>query len=356
MEKMNLGVIVPDKFNPPLLSLLKYLKRKVTPILITYGERRLSSSPNFYYVEEFLQKEHIKREYIATIKFKQDIPLLLRKYDLDIAIGGEFFWLSNVVFRLLTTNNFYSYTFENIPTVLRNLRKFFLLTSNILYKKIIFPVPSTKEVWIKEGIREEKTAIIPYGVDTELFKPSRNKLEDKLKIIFIGRICEAKGLDYLFDALRLIKKTIPTSLTIIGSGEVDRYRILALKMGITDSVNFLGPVRYDMLPKYLEQNNVLVLPSVTTKNWKEQYGMVLIEAMATGRVVIGSDSGAIPDVINGAGIVVREKQSDDIADALMKLWNNPDYLKFYSEKGINKVREKYAAGRVAKKYFDLFNV
>ncbi len=348
---MNLGVIVPDIFSPSLLSLLKYLKKEVTPILITYGKRR-PPSPNLCYIEEFLQKERIQREYIVTIKFKQDIPLLLRKYDLDIAIGGEFFWLSNVIFRLLTTSNFYSYTFENIPTV---PRKLFLLVSS-LYKKIIFPVPSTKEVWTREGIKEDKTAIIPPCVDTKLFKPSKNRLGDKLRVIFIGRICEAKGLDYLFDALRLIKKTVPTFLTIIGSGEVNKYRILAQKMKIRDSVKFLGPVRYDVLPNYLKQSNVLVLPSITTKNWKEQFGMVLIEAMATGRIVIGSDSGAIPDVINGAGIIVRERQSLDIAHALAKLWNNPNYFKSYSKKGINKVRDKYAADKIAEKYLDLFNL
>ncbi|MEM2618738.1 MAG: glycosyltransferase family 4 protein [candidate division WOR-3 bacterium] len=333
---------------------MKYLKKEVTPILITYGRRRLSP-PNLHYMEEFLQKERIKREHVVSIKFKQDLPLPLKKYDLDIAIGGEFFWSSNIIFRLLTTNNFYSYTFENIPRVLGPFSTLFLSMSN-LYKKIIFPVSSTKQVWIKEGIKENKTAIIPPCVDTELFKPCKNRLGDKLRVIFIGRVCEAKGLDYLFDALRVVKKKIPASLTVIGSGEVNKYRILAQKMKIEDSVKFLGPVRYDMVPHYLQQSNVLVLPSITTKNWKEQFGMVLIEAMATGRVVIGSDSGAIPDVINGAGIVVRERQSVDIADALVKLWNDPDYLKFYSEKGISKVKEKYAAVKVAEKYLDLFSL
>jgi hypothetical protein len=141
----NVGIIVPTRFNPPLLTLLKYLKReKISPVLITYGHKNFSP-PNAIYIEEILRKEDIPREHVRAVKLKQDIPILFKKYQLDMAIGGEFFWLSTILFRFATTENFYSYTYENIPAVLMNFTRFFTTISNILYKGIIFPVPSTQK-------------------------------------------------------------------------------------------------------------------------------------------------------------------------------------------------------------------
>jgi|GEM_PF-2230013 len=349
----NVGIIVPTQFNPPLLTLLKYLKReKINPVLITYG-RMSFPPPNATYIEEVLRKENIVREHVRAVRLKQDIPILFKKYKLDMAIGPEFFWLSTILFRLLTTENFYSYTYENIPAVLMNFTRFFTTISNVLYKGIIFPVSSTQKVWLEFGLEKGKTIVIPPCVDTELFKPCPNRLENRLRLLFVGRVCQAKGVDYLLAALQMIRKEIPCFLTIIGAGEIERYRILAKKMKVNNLLEFVGPVRYDLLPSYIRRANVLILPSITTKNWREQFGMVLIEAMAMGRVVIGSNSGAIPDVIGDAGIIVEEKSSSAIARVLKELWHDPSLVKTYSQKGLKRVKETYSPEIVVNKYIKL---
>jgi glycosyltransferase involved in cell wall biosynthesis len=123
-------------------------------------------------------------------------------------------------------------------------------------------------------------------------------------------------------------------------------------MRVNDLLEFVGPVRYDLLPSYIGRN-VLILPSITTENWKEQFGMVLTEAMAMGRVVIGSNSGAIPDVIGDAGIIVEEKSSSAIALVLKELWHNPSLVKTYSQKGLKRVKETYSPEVVVNKYIKL---
>src|SRR5207245_3300012 len=82
-------------------------------------------------------------------------------------------------------------------------------------------------------------------------------------------------------------------------------------------------VPHHEVPRYLERMTALVLPSLTTPTWKEQFGHVLIEAMACGVPVIGSDSGAIPEVIGDAGLVVPEGDVAGLAEALRRPASTP---------------------------------
>ncbi len=74
---------------------------------------------------------------------------------------------------------------------------------------------------------------------------------------------------------------------------------------LRDQVNFTGQIPNLQMPVFFRNLDVLIVPSLTRPNWKEQFGRVLIEAMACGTVPIGSDSGAIPGVIGDAGIMCR---------------------------------------------------
>jgi glycosyltransferase involved in cell wall biosynthesis len=95
--------------------------------------------------------------------------------------------------------------------------------------------------------------------------------------------------------------------------------------------------------------DVLVLPSRTTPSWKEQFGRVLIEANACGTPVIGSTSGAIPEVIGRAGIVVPERNSKALADALRDLEADPAGCAAMGRIGRQQVEENYTWQRVAER-------
>jgi glycosyltransferase involved in cell wall biosynthesis len=88
-------------------------------------------------------------------------------------------------------------------------------------------------------------------------------------------------------------------------------------------IRLIGPVPFEQVPTVMASIDVLVLPSLTTRDWCEQYGRVITEAMASGVPVIASDSGAIPDVVGDAGIIVSEGSTTELAAALRRVSLDP---------------------------------
>ena len=167
---------------------------------------------------------------------------------------------------------------------------------------------------------------IGYGVDTKSYHtPSmeqvnllRNRLNFKptdIVIGYVGRMLEMKGVDLLIEAFASLKRTHPDSLKLLllGSGEAEQSLLdLARSKGIMEDVRHVHSVEHREVPNYMQTLDILVLPSRRVKMWAEQFGRVLVEAMAAGKIVVGSSSGAIPEVIGDGGFVFRENDSDDL--------------------------------------------
>lgn len=307
-----------------------------TPLLVTFGGSRASDE-----VREPLKKERIEYIHIPAIHLKQSIPLIYRYFNVDATVSAEFFWISTLFFRMASAGNFYTRTSENhLEGVLKNhigFLKFAVKIANSAFTRNIVRVKSTKECWEKLGLKN--VIVNPLGVNVDLFSYSKNVLSDELKILYVGRIAPEKGLDYLLKAVSLLD--FPYSLTLLGRGEIDWYRRLAQKLGC--NATFLGQTEYRKLPQEYAKHNVFVLPSITTPYWKEQFGMVLLEAMASGRIVVGSDSGAIPEVVGEAGFIVPEKTVEPLKKTLSKIYKDENVFKFMPKKARQKVE----------KYFDL---
>lgn len=172
---------------------------------------------------------------------------------------------------------------------------------------------------------------IGYGVDTELFiRPAASKLasikvqyeipSDAHVIGYVGRLIHMKGVDLLMEAFaRLLKERVSKSiLLLIGSGNAEaELHELAKQLGIADRVRHIGSVPQSDIPTYMSLLDTLVLPSRRSGMWCEQFGRVLIEAMALRIAIIGSSSGAIPEVIGDAGYVFIENNSADLFAKLL---------------------------------------
>jgi len=157
---------------------------------------------------------------------------------------------------------------------------------------------------------------------------------------------EEKGLNDLIDAL----EHLPTEvhLALVGEGpfrEALEARIAA--QGRERQVSFLGPKPLAGLPEVMNALDVLVLPSRTTQRWKEQFGRVIIEAQACGIPVIGSSSGAIPEVIGEGGLVFPEGDVRLLAKALQSVLGSPDFKRQLGIAGRAQVLEKYTWEKVA---------
>ena len=126
------------------------------------------------------------------------------------------------------------------------------------------------------------------------------------------------------------------------------------EIGKEDQVTFLPGRPLEQLPQVMNALDVLVLPSRTTPSWKEQFGRVLIEANACGTPVIGSSSGAIPEVVGGAGIVVPERNAKALADALRDMEADPAGRAAMGLVGRRQVEENYTWQRVAERMSGLY--
>jgi glycosyltransferase involved in cell wall biosynthesis len=171
---------------------------------------------------------------------------------------------------------------------------------------------------------------------------------------FLGRLEPVKGLDYLLEAATRLRS--PGTLVIAGDGpEGPRLKALAAERGLTERVRFLPGMPFAAVPGFIRALDALVLPSITIPpEHKEQFGRVLTEAMAAGVPVLGSSSGAIPEVIDQAGLVVPERDPAALADGIERLLADPDLRTHLAELGRTRVREQYGWPTVARRAVELF--
>jgi len=208
------------------------------------------------------------------------------------------------------------------------------------------------------------------GVDETLFKPEpqpelRAELgiePDAFVVGFVGRFVEEKGLFTLAEALSKLSDR-PWKWVLLGRGEL-RSQLLdkAAELGIRDRLILIESVPHDRVWQYINVMNTLVLPSETTYKfktltsvgWKEQFGHVLIEAMACRVPPVGSDSGEIPHVIDDAGLVFPEGNAEALAGSLRQLMENPQLLDELGRRGYDRAMERYTNKALARELLDFY--
>jgi glycosyltransferase involved in cell wall biosynthesis len=180
------------------------------------------------------------------------------------------------------------------------------------------------------GARSAQLQTISMGVDTRtLFVPSPDTARAENELLFVGRLVEKKGIEYLLDAMPEIAKQLPkTRLSIVGSGPLeDALKAKVHRLGIADTVTFLSAVSNSQLPECYRRATIFVAPSVvTTQGDQEGLGLVLVEALACECPVVASDLPAIRDVvIDGVtGLCVPERSPAALAKAILNLLTKSD--------------------------------
>lgn len=137
------------------------------------------------------------------------------------------------------------------------------------------------------------------------------------ELVFLGRLVSDKGVDLLLDALQRLKADgLRAGLTIIGSGpEEDRLKSIAQTLGVAGQIHFAGPKSGEALAWLLNEHRVLVVPS----RWAEPFGIVALEGIACGCVVVGSAAGGLPDAIGPCGLTFPNGDATALAEALRRV-------------------------------------
>lgn len=219
-----------------------------------------------------------------------------------------------------------------------------------------------REAMLRRGFPESSGRILNLAVDLAEFQPvapeSRAELLGQLGLQppvvgFIGRLTQAKGLDVLMQAMEKVGSERPWSLLLLGSGEYQqKIQDWAARNGWANRVKVLL-VKHGDMPRYVASLNLLVAPSQTMKNWREQFGRMIIEAFACGVPVIGSDSGEIPFVIGDAGLVVGEADVSGWTQAIDQLLASAERRAEFSAKGLARA-PRYSTASIAKQYREFY--
>lgn len=204
-----------------------------------------------------------------------------------------------------------------------------------------------------KGYRGPVTVIPQFGVDPEHFKPVARDGCGPFRIGYLGRWEPAKGIDLLLHAAAGLHGD--WCVEVRGGGRAGQeLRDLAARLGIAECVEFAPYVASTEVPRTLGRLDVLVLPSRTTPSWKEQFGRVLTEAMASGVPVVGAASGEIPNVIGDAGLIFAEGDALALREQLARLLDNPTLRRELAERGRARVLAHYTHAQVARATWQVY--
>ncbi len=213
-------------------------------------------------------------------------------------------------------------------------------------------------VWRAKGYEGPLSVIPQFGVDPDIFRPPTRPIAGRTRTLgFVGRLVPEKGPDI---ALRALGQLLANGLTnwrldLIGGGPLrPALEKLAVECGLQDRVTFLGQLPSLQMPVFFRQLDILLAPSRTRPNWKEQFGRVLIEGMACGAVPVGSDSGAIPDVIGDAGLITPEGDVAALAAALRRLLVDDDLRRELAQKGRQRVLARFTQQEIARQTVEVY--
>nr|HID13283.1 glycosyltransferase family 4 protein [Anaerolineae bacterium] len=224
-------------------------------------------------------------------------------------------------------------------------------------------------VWREKGYTGPLAVIPQFGVDPDIFAPRdrwdrlsglsgrqigksapflRRERESARGFLigYVGRLVPEKGVDLLLQAVAGMGGM--WRLTVVGAGpERERLEALARRLGLADRVFFEGIIPSLRLPAFYQELDVLVLPSRSRPNWVEQFGRVLIEAMACGVPVVGSDCGEIPNVVGDAGLVFPEDDAEALRECLVRLMCEADLWADLAWRGRERVLAHFTQAQVA---------
>ena len=312
---------------------------------------------------KLIEKKTFFAPHIYKFFFFPPLLLEMKKLNPDIIFldeePGSIIAFQGLIWSKLTGAKLCFRSCENIYRT----RKFpFNSIENLVFRNSEYATvmnPEVKEI-LKQKQFKGKTEIIELGIDKKVFYRKnvdllKKRLGTKGFVIgFVGRLSEEKNVELL---LKAASKLDFEYTLLVDNLFVANYKkklvLLSKKLKIHDRIIYFDS-SFDNIADYINCLDVLVLPSKTTRAWKEQFGRVLIEAMACEIPVIGSSSGSIPWVIGDAGLIFNEKNEGQLIEKLNKIQKDKTLRKKLILKGINRVENNFLNSILAKKFYNFF--
>jgi glycogen(starch) synthase len=201
------------------------------------------------------------------------------------------------------------------------------------------------------GCFSTHSRIIPNPYDARMFAQASRATSRDDELLFVGRVVAEKGLDLLIDALaRLRSRGLQPRLTVVGSGpELTPMQKLSESLGLRDQVKFAGPKLGAELVEIFQQHKILVVPS----RYDEPFGVVALEGIAGGCVIVGSSGGGLPEAIGPCGVAFPNGDTERLAGAIEELLRTPDNRDRLLAKAPEHLARFHPAS-IARQYLELF--
>ena len=219
-----------------------------------------------------------------------------------------------------------------------------------------------KAALIDEGVAADSVVVIPAAVDCDRFHPDvRSDLRQRWNVptsapllLYVGRLIQEKGLVELLRAFAAIRSP-RAHLAFVGNGnQRERLAVAAATLGVSDRVHLVPSASYAEIPCVYAAADLVVAPSLPTPYWEEQFGMVLVEAMASGRALVTTTSGAISEVVGDCAVLVPPYDIRALTYALERLLQEPQERMALGLRARDRASHLYSIPRVASQLADCY--
>jgi glycosyltransferase involved in cell wall biosynthesis len=244
---------------------------------------------------------------------------------------------------------------------IKNFKDIFIIPFADLYSKmtkidyIIAPSYFTKKQIIETfKIPSEKIEVIHEGVDTSKFNPNnkpifRDKFKSQHVILFVGALVKTKNVDKLIRVFNYVQKRIDASLVIVGEGpEKSNLMKIVKELNLKNKVFFEGFVKDEDLPYYYSSCDIFASCSII-----EGFGLIFLEAMASGKPVVAFNISSIPEVVGNGGIIIKNFDLKEMAEKIIELLSNKEVYEKYSRKA-REIAINHDWNIIARKYLNFF--
>lgn len=378
-KKLKIGIILDNKVNKWSLQRFEPLQDKFD-IMVFVGQR------NDYDVSAIKLNKHYLF-HSKEIAFALQNPLVAYKRVLRAPFKRmDFYYFSlkrylkgmDVVYTCDITRSAYTLSclkedlgfkiilswWDNIPyqSIFDEKKSFY---KKYIMEKVDLFLPFTqtaKQALLTEGVDENRIRVIYPGVDLERFRPGKkpsyllNKLdipETSFIILYTGKLVSWKGVHNLIYMAKILKiKGIDDFVVAVAGKGAQKENMIKLldETGTNNFFRFLDFVSYEEMPDIHRMADVFVLPSYPMMTWQEQFGMVLAEAMASGKPVISTLSGSIPEVTGDASVLIPPGDYKALADAVIKLKKDKSLREKLSGKARGRAEKLFNSYTIANEF------
>jgi len=322
---------------------------------------------NVFYNDTIYGK--IRSSLLLFSRYKKEIQRQLSKVDIvhaHFGVNGSIIqpFCQKTKTPLITTFHGYEITTETNYVKWRDLaHKLYTFREDELMEKgdkFIAVSDFLRRKALERGYKSDKVITHYTGINVKAYQKHSNiNLEEKQRIIFVGRLVEKKGIFHLLDAFEVIKRKFPKAkIVIIGDGYLKNKVLKRLNSLGSQNASYMGALNHSEVLKEVNKSSILCVPSKTAPNGdSETFGMVFAEAMALGKPVVSFAHGGIPEVVEHGktGFLAPENDTNSLCNYLMMLLSDEELANSFGKNGLERVKKEFDINKQSRKLENIYD-